>query len=634
MSLIPGRLLVALTCIFLTVVQSSASRAEVDPHSFARPWEVRVTHVDLDLSVDFSRKVLKGSATLHLNNSTNSKTLRLDSRDLKIFRVFDVESGQALKFDFGQSSPQFGQEIVIELAPFTKKIRIDYETDPSAKAIQWLVPEQTLGKKRPYLFTQSQPIHARSWIPLQDTPEVRVTYSADITVPKDLMALMSAENPRKKSKDGKYHFEMPQPIPSYLIALAVGDLRFKRIGAKTGVYAESGILEAAHYELANMEKILAAGERITGHKYFWGRYDTLVLPPSFPYGGMEHPRITFATPSAIVGDRSLEGLHAHELAHSWTGNSVTNKNGAHFWLNEGFTVYLERRILEQLYGQEESEVQARVGYQMLMDAFDEFSKTSLEFTKLRPNLAGVDPDEVYSDVPYEKGYLFVRHIEETVGRKRFSTFLHRYIEHFKFQSIGTDDFLEFLEVELIKGDEALRSEINASGWIDGEKLPAKAPQIRAVALDRIDQVKLHWLDHGVLDLERIKAFSPYEWVYFISLLKAANAEQLAELDKTFELTKSRNPEVLVPWMVLGISKGYSPTVERSEEFLRSTGRGKFIKPIYQALVQNGHVDEATRIFRSAFPAYHNIARSGVSGVHASLKEVCDHLLALKNIEEK
>lgn len=618
-----------MTKLFLAFMSSlmitSTAAAEHDPHSYARPWEVAVTDIHLKLNVDFDHQILTGSARLTLDRRSGD-VLSLDTRDLKIMSVLDGESGFPLEHSYGREDANFGRELIVQLRKSTRSVVISYATSPGAHALQWLKPAQTLGKKHPFLFTQSQSIHARSWIPLQDTPEVRTTYSAEITVPPDLLPLMSAENPQVKSKDGVYRFQMPQPIPSYLIALAVGDLEFKELGERTGVYAEPAGLEAAAWELENMEKMLKAGEKVTGLPYQWDRYDTLILPPSFPFGGMENPRLTFATPTVIIGDRSQESLHAHEASHSWTGNFVTNKNMNHFWLNEGFTVYLERRIIEEMYGPEIAELQARIGFTELERAIEEQEP---RFTTLHADLTGIDPDDVYSVIPYEKGYLFLRHIEGVIGRAAFDQFLQAYIRTFAFKSIGTEDFEKFLEATLVKGDQNLRDLIDAKTWLESPGLPDKRPVIHSPLLTRIDRLVTDWTKTGKLDKEVVREFSTNEWVYFLSRLpEKLSKEELAELDREFKLTASNNPETLTEWLSYAIAKQYGPALTRVGDFLRSVGRGKFVKPLFAALEKGGQRDLAQRIFQEAAEGYHNIVRTTVQRAHKF--EDCEASLTSKN----
>src|SRR5687768_6912338 len=388
-----------ISCFFL-LVGFAMNLAAQDVHSYANPSAVRVRHVDLDWDVLFDQKILKGTVTLTIERSSQTEPLILDTRDLKIDRVetsVNEREYTPATFTVGTSDKILGAPLTIPLPAGATRVRIHYSTSPGASGLQWLAPAQTAGKKDPFMFTQSQAIHARSWIPLQDTPAVRVTYNARVRTPRNLLAVMSAENDARTPCDGDYSFRMRQPIPSYLIALAVGDLRFRSIGPRTGVYAEPQVIDGAARELSDTEKMVVATERLYG-PYRWGRYDILVLPPSFPYGGMENPRVTFATPTILAGDKSLVSLIAHELAHSWSGNLVTNATWRDFWLNEGFTVYLERRIQEAVYGPERARMLEVIERQELQEELQRFEDTPRE-TVLYADVEGRDPDEALSSVP-------------------------------------------------------------------------------------------------------------------------------------------------------------------------------------------------------------------------------------------
>ncbi|MCB1564897.1 MAG: aminopeptidase, partial [Xanthomonadales bacterium] len=321
-----SRLLLALTSLFAIAVASTA-QARVDDSSYAEPDRVRVADIGLDLRVDFENKQLRGSADLRLNwIADDARDLVLDTRDLTIEKVLgkSVEGGwHRLNWELADADPLFGSRLTIHMSRQYPIVRIRYQTSPQASGLQWLTPEMTAGKKSPFMFSQSQAIHARSWVPLQDTPSVRYTYSAHIESDPSLMVLMSADNQTDATRDGDYVFRMRQPIPSYLMAIAAGDLVFQPISERSGVWAEPATIEAAAVEFADTEKMIATTESLYG-PYRWERYDMLILPPSFPYGGMENPRISFITPTVIVGDKSLVSLIAHELAHSWSGNLVTN----------------------------------------------------------------------------------------------------------------------------------------------------------------------------------------------------------------------------------------------------------------------------------------------------------------------
>ena len=422
---------------------------ERDVHSHSNPYDVCVRHLDLDLDVRFAERRLSGSVTLSIDRvKTKAQTLVLDTRDLAIRGVANITGDDGTleaEYELGETDPILGAPLRITLHNGTTHVRVTYETSPTATALQWLTPEQTAGKQQPFMFTQSQAIHARSWIPLQDSPGVRVTYSARIRTPPALRAVMSAANDAEALTTGDYVFHMGQAIPSYLIALAVGDLVFQGLSPRVGVYAEPSVLPAAATEFEDTEAMILATERLYG-PYRWERFDVLVLPPSFPFGGMENPRLTFATTTILAGDKSLVSLVAHELAHSWSGNLVTNATWRDLWLNEGFTTYIERRIIEEVYGRSREEMEAVLGRQALRDELDRLGDAD---EILHVDLTGRDPDDGMTLVPYEKGALFVRYLEEAIGREQFDQFLRSYFDAFAFQSITTDVFLSYLREQVL-----------------------------------------------------------------------------------------------------------------------------------------------------------------------------------------
>src|SRR5215216_1426654 len=471
---------VLISVILLTMMQgSSYSQAppaeRKDHHSYSNPEQVKVRHVDLEWDVLFDQKILRGTAVLSLERTGPDKRapLILDTRNLNITKAEASLNGtnySEARFTVGKADPILGAPLTIELPEQAAKVRVTYSTSPGASGLQWLEPSQTAEKTHPFMFTQSQAIHARSWIPLQDTPQVRVTYTARVRTPRELVAVMSAENDPQTPRDGDYSFKMSEAIPSYLIALAVGDLAFKSLGKRTGVYAERNVVEKAAAEFVDTEKMVKATEALYG-PYRWSRYDLLVLPPSFPFGGMENPRLTFATPTVLAGDKSLVSLIAHELAHSWSGNLVTNATWDDFWLNEGFTTYFEGRIMEAVSGRPYADMLAVLGRQDLEDTLKELGADSPD-TALHLSIAGRDPDEVTSDVAYEKGALFLRLLEQSVGREKFDRFLRTYFETFAFQSMDTARFVQYLKQQLLGGDEALAQKLQIDNWIYQPGIPS------------------------------------------------------------------------------------------------------------------------------------------------------------------
>ncbi len=615
---IPGAATLLL-CIGLNPLHAAlpAPSAPTDPHSFGRPAEIAVRHLDLDLTVDFAARRLAGSATLSVERrDPAATTLRLDTRDLEISAVHLDGSSSAAPFQLAPAVPIFGQELTIALPPGAKTVRIDYRTRPEAAALQWLTPAQTAGGKQPFLFTQSQAILARTWVPCQDSPGVRMTYSATIHVPKELLALMSATNPKVRSGDGIYRFEMTHPIPSYLLALAVGDLEFRSLGTRSGVYAEPAMVGKAAWELADTEKMIAAAEKLYG-PYRWERYDILVLPPSFPFGGMENPRLTFATPTILAGDRSLVSLVAHELAHSWSGNLVTNATWNDFWLNEGFTNYFESRIMEAVYGRDFSEMQAQLSRRELEEFVREVGPDNRD-TWLALDLAGRDPDDAPGAIVYDKGYFFLRHLEETVGRGRWDEFLHDYFSAHAFQSMTTAGFVAELRAKLLDANPAAAARADIQAWIYGPGLPTGIAEPSSPAFARVD-AELARLAAGTPPRELATAgWVTQQWQQLLRNLpppQPVAAARLAELDNAFHFTDSGNAEILSDWFQRAIAAGYKPAYPALERFLLTVGRRKFIGPLYAALAKTPEgLAFAREIYARARPGYHPLAQLSIDAL--------------------
>jgi leukotriene-A4 hydrolase len=587
-----------------------------DVHSYANPHQIRVRHVVLDLTVDFAAKQLRGSATLTIERQPGcppGAPLVLDTRALTIETVTagaaDGEPAE-VKFAVGPNDKILGAPLTIEVPEKATRVRIAYRTSPDASALQWLDPAQTAGGRQPFLFSQSEAIHARSWIPLQDSPAVRVTYEARIRVEPPLTAVMSAERNGPAESPA---FVMPKPIPSYLIALAVGDLAFRALGSRAGVYAEPPVLDSAANEFAETETMIAAVERRFG-PYRWGRYDLLILPPSFPYGGMENPMLTFATPTVIAGDRSLVSLVAHELAHSWSGNLVTNATWRDFWLNEGFTTYLERRIVEDLYGPDRAAMEAVLGLQELRD---ELTRVEPRDQVLHIDLTGRDPDEGMNRVAYEKGALLLTTLEAQFGRARFDAFLRGYFDHFAFQSITTADFEAYLRENLFKLDPKAAEAIDLKVWIHEPGLPEGFPVPHSARFDAINRQVRDWLDGKIKanDLGAAK-WSTQEWLHLLRALpEGVPAAKLAQLDDAYHLTGKTNAEITDAWLLIAIHSGYAPAEALVEPFLVKIGRLKFLRPLYQALAKtpDGKL-RARAIYAKARSHYHPIAAEAIDRI--------------------
>lgn len=584
-----------------------------DTHSHARPAEARVTHVSLDLTADFDKKVVAGTATLDLQVAQGAKQVVLDSNNLAVSRVTDAE-GRQLPWSIGKAEPIIGAPLIVQLGGSTRVV-IHYASAPDAPALQWLSPEQTAGKTQPYLFSQGQAILNRSWIPTQDSPGIRQTWDASITVPEQLTAVMSGAALEESGEGGEggrtFRFRMDKPVAPYLIALAVGDLKFRELGPRTGVWTEPAMLDASAKEFADLEKMVGAAEALYG-PYRWGRYDLLVLPPSFPFGGMENPTLTFVTPTVIAGDRSLVSLIAHELAHSWSGNLVTNANWNDFWLNEGFTVYFENRVMEALYGKERAAMLADLGWSDMQEAITEAGGMAAPDSRLHLDLAGRDPDDGMTDVAYEKGAVFLRTIEATVGRERWDAYLKSYFDRFAFKPQTSAGFIADMRANLLRGDEEQR--IGVEGWIYQPGLPQNAVHVQSPRFKEIDKLAADYAT-GRIPLD----FDPSHWTtqetqrFLASLPRTMPAERLAELDRAWKLSQAGNAEIRFAWLMLAVGNRYDPALASSDAFLSAMGRRKFVAPLFEALNAQGEWGgpAARALYMRARPGYHSVTRNTV-----------------------
>jgi leukotriene-A4 hydrolase len=602
----------------------SSTEPQLDPHSYSNPNETKVRHLTLDLDVQFPQRTITGSVVLEIDQVSNSSGAKLicDTSELRIQSVqTSAQEGIYAQagFNLGTADPIRGSPLTIFLPPNTSKVRIHYATSPQASALHWLNPIQTAGKKMPFLYSQSQSIHARSWIPLQDSPAVRVTYSAHIRAAENLMVVMNADNNPRLKQNGAYYFEMTQPIPPYLMAIAVGNFEFKPLGNRSGVYAEPEILDRALWEFSDTEKMLEVAEYLFG-PYRWGRYDLLVLPPSFPYGGMENPKLSFISPTTITGDKSQVSVIAHEMAHSWSGNLVTNASWNDFWLNEGITTYLENRLIEAIYGKPRAEMETVIQKESLEKVI---STQAARDNLLHLDLKGRDPDEAATDVAYVKGALFLRYLEETFGRSRFDRFLRDYFDHFAFQSVTTEVFVNFLKSDLwiqqAKSDSVSERDFLASidEWIYRPSFPVNRLHLDAGVFGAVEQQADQW-QKGQLPPAEIKAatWSTDEWIFFLRHLSAnLTPQDMVELDNVFRLTSIRNTEVATEWLLLSIQKNYAEAFPRLEEFLSTVGRNKYLKPLYSELAKTPKGKQfALSVYKRVRPSYHPITASAIDTI--------------------
>lgn len=588
-----------------------------DESSYAQPDQVLVKDLALDLRLDFDARQISGTATYRLDWKDPAATaLVLDTRALTIEKVegagADGKTFAPLQYTLADADQVLGSKLTVQAPQRNPIVRISYHTAPEASGLQWLAPAMTEGKQLPFMFSQSQAIHARSWVPLQDTPGVRFTYTAHVTSRPDLMVLMSAGNDPASVRDGDYHFVQNKPIPSYLLAIAAGDLVFRPLSDRAGVWAEPAMADRAAAEFVDTEKMIATTEQLYG-PYRWGRYDILVLPPSFPFGGMENPTLTFATPTVIVGDRSLVSLVAHELAHSWSGNLVTNASWKDIWLNEGFTTYVQARITEALYGQEMAEMERQIDQAGLLAS--ELKTLPPERQLLRmPPLGQTDPDDALSEVAYVKGAWFLQFLEQRFGRALFDPFLRKWFDDHAFRSVTTDAFVDDLKKNLLPRNPNALTAQDLDAWLDQPGIPPSAPRAQSRGFALVDTARIAWLGSGTLPPKQVtEQWVTQQWVHFIEGLgQTQPLDKLKQLDAAYHFTGTPNGEIAMRWYPLAIRSGDRDAWPAAGEFIQRVGRRKLILPIYAELVKTPEgLAFAREVFARAEPGYHPITTGSV-----------------------
>lgn len=605
--------ILAITCItILTNCKQTKEEKKImdkyaeELHSYAQPNNATITHLDLNINVNFDNQIISGTATYNILNNGASEIIL----DVKYLDINEVKAdGEATSFTLGDMDEQLGQPLIISIKEKTKKIEITYKTTSKTEALQWLNAQQTTDKTNPFLFTQGQAILTRTWIPIQDSPQIRITYNATVKVPSDLMAVMSAENPKEKTANGIYNFKMVQPIPAYLIALAIGDIEYKAISGRTGVYAEKSMIDKVYTEFSDMDKMVVAAENLYG-AYDWEQFDIIVLPPSFPFGGMENPRLTFATPTVIAGDKSLTSLVAHELAHSWSGNLVTNATWNDFWLNEGFTVYFEIRIMEALYGKERANMLALIGRQDLDDELEAL-KDSPNDTKLKLDLKGRNPDDGMNSIAYDKGYLFLRTLEEKVGRRKMDIFLKSYFKKNAFSTTNTEDFITYLSTNLLENNNIT---FNTKEWIYEPGIPKNAAVIKSNAFSSVENILTTFMETNTIDTSLTNQWTPQESVHFIrNFPEEITLEQMQELDNIFNFTNSTNSYISMVWFEQSILNDYhgNGVDAKISEFLNTVGRRWYVTTLFKAFKKADRVNDALTIYKTARQNYHSVTTNTI-----------------------
>ncbi|MGQ0560075.1 MAG: M1 family metallopeptidase [Sphingosinicella sp.] len=588
-----------------------------DTSSFARPEIARVTHVALDLDADFAARRMAGTATLDILAAPPASEIILDSNGLEIEAIADAQ-GHPLAWSLGDGDARRGRPLAVIIGD-TRRIVVRYRSAPNAPALQWLTPEQTAGGRHPYLFSQGQAILNRSWIPTQDSPGIRQTWEARITAPEPLTVVMSGERLGRRGEPAgpgrrAFRFRMDHPVASYLIALAAGDLAFRPLGPRTGVWTEPAMLDAAAREFADTERMMAAAEALYG-RYRWGRYDMIVLPPSFPYGGMENPTLTFLTPTLIAGDRSLVATVAHELAHSWSGNLVTNAVWTDGWLNEGFTSYFENRIMEAIFGRERAAQEAALGWDEMQAALRELGPESPGTRLHNPD----DSGDGASGIVYDKGSIFLRTLERIAGRARFDAWLRSYFDRYAFQPMTSARFLADLREHLVAGDAALEQRLLLDRWVYAPGLPANSWRPDPAVFAAVDAAAQRFREGAAAAALPYAGCNTAERLRFLNALPREMSEaRLADLDSAFALSATTNAEVLFAWLQLALANRFEPAVSAAERFLTQMGRRKFVAPLFETLVGEGDWGRAiaTRIHTRVRPTWHAVTAARVDRIMA------------------
>jgi leukotriene-A4 hydrolase len=589
----------------------------LDYHSFANIEQFRVTHIELALRVDFHNKVLLGEAALEVKRlDPNATELVLDTRGLDIRDVSEKPTsvlGALAKsettwvsrpFHLDKSDPILGSPLVIELPPHkrsTQTIKIEYVTSPDSSALHWLDDAHTAGKHHPLMYTLSAPIGARGWIPLQDSALVRVTYAAVIHTDDDLLAVMSARHDPEVKHNGNYTFVNRDAMPPSRIALAVGDLRFKATGPRTGVYAEKPLLADAAKEFADTETLLKAAETLFG-PYRFERCDLVVLPPPFPLAEVGNPRAPFISSTVVTGDRSEESVVARAVVQAWAGDLVGGATPRDAWIDAGLAVYMQNRLVREVYGD------ARVTADRVLA--EHSVREDLAQVERPDQALAVDQRDRDPAVPRsaadEKGGLLFTFLDGKFGRERLDAFLQGYFDHFAYKSITTEEFLSYLKENLLDRFPGIVSASQVEAWVKEPGLPQDAPLLAVHLYESVDAARSAWLA-GKMPAKKLdtRAWVTPQWTYFLDAMPGPlRRDQLSDLDQAFGFTRSANAEIASSWFVLVIKSSYQPSYARLEEFLVSNGRQTLLVPLYTELMKTpGGEVLAKRVFTLARPVY-------------------------------
>jgi leukotriene-A4 hydrolase len=620
-----------------------------DISSYSNFNEILQKEVDMDVSLDFDKKQMIGKMDVKYQIlSSDLPKIILDLKGPEITSIEFIEKDEdeedlnviPLTYEINtenQFKDSLGTPLIISLENIEKKdpnikkkvldskniiVRIKFITTEKCTAIQFLTKEQTYTKKYPFMFTQCEAIQCRSLFPVQDSPSVKSTYTVKTSIEAPLTFLFGGIlRTRYYDSNAKQNitlFEQNIPIPSYLVAFVAGQLEYGRISERCGVWTEVGLCQKACYEFNDAERYIEIAEEYFAHPYEWKNYNLLVLPFSFPYGGMENPNLTFVTPALLAGDRSMSNVIGHEISHSWTGNLVTNKNWKNFWVNEGFTTFMERKLDSALLGEDMENLEAIVGNNELVADIKVMGEDS-EYTKLSPDYGGNDPDDGFCTVPYEKGYQFLVFIEKKIGKDNFKEVMQRYIKKYKYQSVDYTAFQGVLE-ELIrekykkKQAKKMIKEIDWDKWLNEKGFPANKMDFVSEYLKDAEKLAEDFLNEKEDDSSVLKKFKEWHTNVKLAFLNYLTENKdkidqkiLLNLKNKLHLAEEYNAEIKYMWYLLALDKKLEEEMSNIQKFLETHGRLKYIRPVFFAWIEKDF-SQAKEFFEKVKYLYHPFAR--------------------------
>ena len=631
---------------------SKITQNKEDISSYSNFDEIIQKEVFIDVSLDFDKKQMLGTMEVKYeilsseipnvildlkgpeivsveyvikNEKNEEKTMIPLTYEIYSENVYKDSLGTPLKISLDNVKKNIPDEYNKLSKSKTLMLCIKFITTENCTGIQFLTKEQTYTKKYPFMFTQCEAIQCRSLFPVQDSPSVKSIYKVKTSIPSPLTFLFGGIKKESyldnKSNQNVTIFEQKIPIPSYLVAFVAGELEYGKISERCGVWTEVGLCKIACNEFKDAEKYVQIAEEYFNHPYEWEIYNLLVLPFSFPYGGMENPNLTFVTPALLAGDCSMSNVIGHEISHSWTGNLVTNKNWKNFWVNEGFTIFMERKLDSALLGEEMENLEAIVGNNELIADIKLLGLDS-EYTKLSPDFGGNDPDDGFSTVPYEKGYQFLIFIEKLIGKDNFREVMQKYIKKYRYKSVDHTAFKEVLEGlinEKLKDPKKIIDEINWDKWLYEKGIPSYKNDFSSKLLKEAEKLAEDFLQEKEDKSSVLKVFK--EWHtnvklaflnYLLDNKNKIDEKIMKNLKNELNLAEEYNSEIKYMWYLLALDKKVEEEIPNIKKFLETHGRLKYVRPVYFAWIEKDY-NQAKEFFDKTKYLYHAFARRIIQG---------------------